>query len=152
MASEEERYAALIDRRADDECWPWLGHRHRQGYGQFKHGKPQRVRYAHRFGFFLAHGYYPPAVRHTCDNPPCQNPAHWVPGTQRNNVEDMLERGRECRGERVNSAKLTPARIEEARRRYASGETQIALAREFGVTAQTVRRALQGKTWKWLNR
>lgn len=33
-------------------------------------------------------------VRHSCDNPPCCNPDHLLIGTQQDNVNDMIERGR----------------------------------------------------------
>lgn len=35
-----------------------------------------------------------PLIRHTCDNPPCCNPDHLIPGTQLENMRDMYERGR----------------------------------------------------------
>jgi hypothetical protein len=31
---------------------------------------------------------------HTCDNPPCCNPAHLFPGTNSDNVQDALSKGR----------------------------------------------------------
>lgn len=51
----------------------------------------------HRVSYFLTHGHLPPAplvIRHTCDNPPCCNPAHLVPGTYQDNARDCVERGR----------------------------------------------------------
>lgn len=36
----------------------------------------------------------PMVVRHTCDNRKCINPEHLVPGTHRENMKDMVERGR----------------------------------------------------------
>lgn len=33
-------------------------------------------------------------VRHSCDNPPCCNPAHLLVGTAAQNAQDMAERGR----------------------------------------------------------
>ncbi len=30
-----DRFWSKVDRRGPDECWPWLEHRKRSGYGQF---------------------------------------------------------------------------------------------------------------------
>lgn len=48
----------------------------------------------HREVFFLFNGYYPPVVRHTCDNPKCINPEHLIGGGPVDNVNDCLSRGR----------------------------------------------------------
>lgn len=45
-------------------------------------------------------------------------------------------------------AKLTEEIVAEARRRYAAGESQGALAREFGVARPTMAQAIVGRTWK----
>lgn len=36
-------------------------------------------------------------IRHTCDNPCCVNIGHLVPGTAKDNSQDMLERGRKAK-------------------------------------------------------
>jgi hypothetical protein len=35
-----------------------------------------------------------PVARHTCNNPACVNPDHIIPGTQYENVHDMIAAGR----------------------------------------------------------
>lgn len=51
---------------------------------------------AHRVSYALANGTLPKAsvVRHTCDNPPCVNPAHLLAGTQKENMADRKARKR----------------------------------------------------------
>ncbi|MCQ8194684.1 HNH endonuclease [Streptomyces rugosispiralis] len=53
---------------------------------------------AHLFGYRLAHGAESiprgHVVRHTCDEPPCQNPAHWLLGTRGDNNRDAASRRR----------------------------------------------------------
>lgn len=81
-----------------EACWPWTGgDRHEFGYGRFHlSNSPQRRIWAHRFAFMLATGEDARGmvVMHSCDNPPCCNPAHLSLGTQRDNVADMIAKGR----------------------------------------------------------
>jgi len=74
-----------------DDCIEWEGAK-TGGYGVLKvEGK---VRRAHRFAFFMHHGYWPKVCRHTCDNPSCINVAHLLDGDQADNMADKSERGR----------------------------------------------------------
>jgi hypothetical protein len=54
-----------------------------------------RTLLAHRLSYLLAGGDFGHAVvMHLCDNPRCVNPAHLRGGTMRDNVQDMLVKGR----------------------------------------------------------
>jgi hypothetical protein len=92
------RFWPKVDVRRDDECWPWTAARIPKGYGSLGgvqiNGKQHTQVGAHRVSYFLAHGRWPRLVRHTCDNPPCVNPAHLLDGDERSNARDMVERGR----------------------------------------------------------
>lgn len=77
-----------------DGCWLWTGSRMTHGYGVLTvNGRPIG---AHRYSYSIANGPIADdvVIRHSCDNPPCVNPAHLLAGTQTDNVHDMLERGR----------------------------------------------------------
>lgn len=72
----------------------WTGTKSKAGYGVVSWlGRP---RYTHRVALSLAVGE--PSTRlnalHSCDNPPCCNPAHLRWGTQRDNAMDCVARGR----------------------------------------------------------
>jgi hypothetical protein len=71
------------------QCWEWQGHRDKHGYGYF-HGIVTRIMWVH------AHGSIDPGLKvcHSCDNPPCVNPAHLFLGTQKDNIHDMCRKGR----------------------------------------------------------
>lgn len=102
-----ERYRSLpmadlfwskVDRRGPDECWTWLGGKHR-GYGIFSGSANARPasRRAHRTAWELTNSKPFPRGKlacHTCDNPSCVNPAHIWPGTPKDNTRDMLAKGR----------------------------------------------------------
>lgn len=80
-----------------DGCWEWRGDRNELGYGRLtlvrKGLDKARV---HRLMFERYSGPIPAGlvVRHKCDNPPCSNPDHLELGTQNDNVQDMIDRGR----------------------------------------------------------
>lgn len=84
-ATAEERYWPKVERREDDECWPWLGYLNRDGYGQFR-GNGEVL--SHRFGYAVTVGPIPEGLTldHLCRNRACQNPAHLEPVTMRENA------------------------------------------------------------------
>jgi hypothetical protein len=85
-----ERFTRFLTPGAPDDCWEWRGNRNNRGYGKL--GKI----YAHRVAYELASGPIPSGleVMHSCDNPPCCNPAHLSVGTHADNMQDMARKGR----------------------------------------------------------
>jgi hypothetical protein len=77
-----------------DGCLVWMGARDPEGYGRLRVGGVL-VR-THRAAWEAANGPIPQGmvVRHVCDNPPCIRPDHLVVGSQRDNVQDALRKGR----------------------------------------------------------
>lgn len=90
------RFWAKVDKRGPDECWEWTAARHdRGGYGLINIGgrvaRANRIALEQKLGRPLGPSM---KARHSCDNPPCCNPAHLLEGTQADNVADMHSRGR----------------------------------------------------------
>lgn len=89
---------SLVDRKTPAECWPWLGSpgrkRHHTSYGAFHRRGVSHV--ASRLAYRLAVGPIPHDLHilHSCDNPPCCNPAHLRAGTPKENSQDCIVRGR----------------------------------------------------------
>lgn len=76
-------------------CWLWQGARHQQGgYGLFNFDGKLQV--ASRVMWQLERGPIPDGlhVLHTCDNPPCVNPAHLFVGSAAENAQDRGRKGR----------------------------------------------------------
>lgn len=125
-------------------CRLWTGSLHRLGYGHYRlNGK---IEAAHRVAFLLSQGRSPIGViRHLCDTPACCEPSHLIEGTQKQNMEDCVERGRNRTPRDGNGyTKLTANDRASICARYAAGETnKSALAREFGVTPPRIRQVIQ---------
>lgn len=142
-----------------DKCWEWNGNiRDKNGYGRLSLPGRKSAIGAHRVAFFLHNGYWAtPIVRHSCDNPPCCNPAHLLEGTAKDNSRDMVERGRVARGERNTNAKLTDEHVMAIRAtgiRFGTGRgkgspfSQKALAAKYGVSRRVIKLILEGESWR----
>jgi len=70
--------------------------------------------------------------------------------TQAENVRQGQAAGRTVRGERSHLAKLTEQQAREILRRLGAGESQIGLAREFGVGLTAIQGLKTGRTWRHL--
>jgi hypothetical protein len=91
----ETRFWMRIDKSAAGGCWVWTAARGDHGYGTLQ-GDNGRTVGAHRFSYELHNGAIPAGlvVMHSCDNPPCVNPAHLSVGTHADNARDMVLKGR----------------------------------------------------------
>lgn len=109
-------------------------------------GRPEL---AHRMSHLFARGELEPGIliRHNCDNPPCVNPQHLIPGTHADNMRDRIARGQLPLGEAHHNAKLSNAAVTDIRQRSNSGETGVALAREYGVSPMTISLIVRRKRW-----
>jgi len=146
-----ERLRTYAPERAPDECWEWTRALNK-GYGVIAIGK-SKMRGAHIVAWELATGQKLPSgmvVRHTCDNPPCTNPAHLVVGTHGDNVADRLEHGKPTKGEDHSQAKLTDGAIREIRRLRAAGIYQRVIAEQFGISQANVSLIVNNKGWSHL--
>lgn len=141
---------ARVDRSGGpDSCWPWTGATTRTRYGQmWWQGKKVS---AHRLALALAQGSIEEDldVLHTCDNPPCCNPAHLFEGTHTQNMVDMVSKGRNApnQGEANPNARLTAVDVLAIR---SSLERTGLLARRFGVTRTTILSIRAGHAWRHL--
>lgn len=130
-----------------DACWNWTGCTNADGYGWFNgFGGPQLT---HRLMYSL--GARAPergqVVMHSCDNPPCCNPAHLRIGTDADNARDRMRKGRGARGERQGNAMLTEAAVVDIVTRLRNGEMQRVVAEGYGLAACTISALWTGRSW-----
>lgn len=156
-SSDAEKFWSKVVIADDNECWLWQSSLSKDGYGMFKtcHDYQRKSFRAHRYAYELHNGPIPDGLLalHKCDNPTCVNPNHLFLGTQQDNIDDMIAKGRDnmavpCPGERNAAAKLTEAQVIEIRRRKAAGESGYSLAKEFGVIQATISKIVLRKTWR----
>jgi hypothetical protein len=113
----------------------------------------------------IPHGRY---VLHRCDNRRCCNPSHLFVGTQQDNMDDMLAKGREGMGEAKahhgsahGRAKLTEADVLAIRAGTAGkafgrdpqtgrlvGRGARDLAERYGVSVATINQIARRHIWK----
>ena len=132
IGDDEARWWSHVDRRADDECWPWTGEPNTEGYGVFWDGTTGKVVKAARWGYDRFSGKKPiPAGQmpdHLCRNRICVNWNHLEPVTNRENV---------LRGTRTKLSDETVAVLYDLHR---SGQSVTALARSASVDRTTLYR------------
>lgn len=130
------------------DCWEWKGAK-RKGYGALTYQQKSYV--ATRFVFEIHHGRKPVgSVLHSCDNPPCVNPAHLREGTALANSKDAKDRDRIPKGERRYNAILNEEAVKVLLYLRSKGYTYARLAKAYGLSYWTIRSATSGAAWSHL--
>ena len=140
--SDEEMWNRMLKKTEVDQrtgCINWTGATNGR-YGitcvRGKHAYAHRASLEIKLGRKIKTGLF---SCHTCDNPKCVNPEHLYEGTQEENMSDAVLRGH------VWWRKLTPENVREIRR---SSATTAQLARDYGVSQQSIKKVRDFKTWK----
>lgn len=149
MTIENRFYSKVLK---TDDCWIWQASCYENGYGAFRIGNFQKK--AHRVSWELTNGKIPDKmqINHTCDNKLCVNPEHLYIGTQKQNREDSVNRGRTATGkkngmythpetrqsgEKNFNCKITDLERKEIKNKYEKGMGN-ALAKQYGITRQSI--------------
>jgi len=132
-----------------DECWIWLAAVNSKGYGVIRNEDTMWL--AHRVAWVFENGPIPDGldVLHSCDIPPCVNPGHLFLGTNMDNINDMLKKGRSPKGSNRPNAILTEDDVREIRHAYIPYlVTQQQLADKFGVSRGSIQDIINNQTWR----
>lgn len=102
----KERFLERVSKT--ESCWIWVGGRASNGYGMTRFLGKQMG--AHRASWLAFRGAIPPkiSVLHRCDNPPCVNPEHLFLGTQKENMRDKIQKGREYQSKKTHCPSKHP--------------------------------------------
>jgi HNH endonuclease len=126
-------------RLGPDDCWPWLGRLDKDGYGMFgQSGKAHRAAYEDQVGPIPA-GM---SVLHRCDYRACCNGAHLFPGTQQDNLADMVAKKRHAL---FVNAKLTPEQVRAVRE---DNRSSYELGRLYGLDRVNICRIKRRETYR----
>jgi hypothetical protein len=153
IVSAIDRYLSRVTKAAD--CWSWNGAKSGQGYGVIRCSETNRNIFIHRLSYSHFNGPIPDGmnVLHKCDNPECSNPEHLFIGTQKDNVLDMMQKGRKppvvgLKGQLSPRSKLTWEEVRQIKKMLSDGQTCAGISRKFGVTPENISAIKLGKTWK----
>jgi hypothetical protein len=129
-------------------CWIWIGGLRENGYGYHAfNGKKEQ---AHRISWEIYKGPIPQGkfVLHKCDVRPCVNPDHLFIGTQKDNIQDCIQKGRIANGERIGNSLLTEDQVSKIKNDHRSYRV---IAKDFHVEATAIFRIKHGITWKHIH-
>jgi DNA-binding CsgD family transcriptional regulator len=158
--SDRARFWAKVDKNGPvpehcpdiGPCWCWLGALAYNGYGFFRVNKKQRR--AHVVSFEWHVGPVPEglSVLHHCDVRRCVRPDHLFTGTQKDNIQDAVSKGRMATGKRSGMYTqdltiLTEDQVREIHALYENGMYQQEIADQIGISQTMVSHILLGKAW-----
>lgn len=148
-------------------CWEWLGARISTGYGEFR--RAGHLYLTHRASWIAHFGPIPKKflILHHCDNPPCFRPDHLFLGTDQDNVNDKIAKGRmrhghvygdnhparkhpetyiKC-GEEHQNARINWDIVRAIRFLYNAGHSKADIAKLFEVNRGTVYKIVNNQQW-----
>jgi len=134
---------------SDSGCFEWTGSKAGRGYGVISFFK--RNVYVHRISYRIFIGKIPNNlfVCHSCDNPACFNPEHLFLGTPKQNVEDMIKKGRAVytkKGEYKGKRKYTNDDYKEMRLMKQKGFSVRDIRQTFSISPAQIFRILKNIT------
>lgn len=135
-----------------DNCWLtdlWCNDK---GYPQISLNKKSIN--ASRVSFQLYNGEIPEGifVCHKCDNPSCVNPEHLFLGTHKENMRDMVQKGRSNKGSKNSQSKLTEKEVFQIKALlFETDLTTERLGILFNVSSRTILLIKQNSRWKHVN-
>lgn len=146
-----ERLSNFSEKKSNG-CVEYSGTIESTGYGSLRF-KGKRYK-AHRAAYIAHKGQIPKGlqVNHTCDNKKCINPDHLWVGTQKENMDDMKNKGRDNRigrkGSKSHMTKLTEDDVQLIRGKFINGASRAELSKEYKLSKTALRNILANESWQ----
>ncbi len=152
----EKRLDLHTNKQGKNGCWLWTASITPKGYGELMRRGVGGTRLAHRLAWTIKNGPISDGLQvcHRCDIRACVNPDHLFLGTQKDNIGDMIRKGRRFtgdpkkfghKGSSHHAAKLTDAQVKAIREDQRSSKQ---IAKDFDVNDRTIRKIQNGNGWK----
>ena len=157
MASYEQKieriepiFEKYVIKKDNDQCWEWSGPTFHAGYGQMWFDL--KTMNASRVSWLIHNGPIENNlwVLHKCDNPVCTNPNHLYLGTCKDNVQDMIKKGRRniAYGSQRSHSKLCENIVKEIKSLLLGGVLLSNLATKYKVSISAISAIKTGRIWK----
>ncbi len=130
-------------------CWIYKGRIDVHGYAVFRANKKKHRVHRYLYEHFVRTLNKYELCCHICDVKSCINPDHIFIGTNKDNYDDLKNKGKHVYGSRHGMAKLTAKDARKIREKYIPRKYSIRrLAKDYGVTSNAIASILYGLTWK----
>lgn len=161
-----ERFWAKVDKNGPipehmphlGKCWVWTARKDKGGYGTISGCTENKCVRAHVCSWIIHSGPVPVGlhVHHHCDNPSCIRISHLWVGTPKENVDDMMKKGRFVIGKRLKhenhlKAKITWKDVKQIRALCSKGCLQNKVAKRFGISPSNVSAIVLFEIWRRKN-
>jgi hypothetical protein len=149
----EQVFWNTVDIQSQWDCWHWLGLLWSNGYGQFNYRGNRYI--SSRTSYQLANSTELATninVCHKCDNRSCCNPDHLFSGSQLDNIQDAVKKGKFYNNRNLGSGrrKLLDSDVEMIRKLHSSGNyLQKQLADMYSVRANHISRIVNNRRRTW---
>lgn len=148
-----ERFWSKV-KKSEKGCWEWAAAKCGVGYGNFYFKR--RYINAHKFSYLLKNEYIKQGeyVCHKCDNRKCVNPEHLFAGTPKDNIHDMIKKGRARmvggpKGDNHNwRSRLNSGDILDIRKLRSLGLSYPKIAFLYETTHSHIQNIVKGVVWK----
>lgn len=137
-----------IDKKTN--CWNYTMYKDKRGYGRTTY--KNKTWLLHRLSYYLFRGKFKKDkyICHKCDNTSCINPDHLFVGTQKDNMQDMISKGRDGFGENHPCAKLNEKQVKDIRKKIKFGLSLREIAKQYDVNFTSIRSIKHYRAWKYI--
>jgi len=130
-------------------CWIWNKSRHKQGYANVSYRGTLQL--GHRVSYELFKGKIPENTKvcHKCDVTSCCNPNHLFLGSQQDNVDDAISKGKyhnRKQGKPVRR-KFSFSQAQEIKKMNSEGMSVKELAKKYSCSISCIRNIVIGETY-----